>query len=87
MLEVNEEVLEIADVYWRQRLMPRLPVRDALHLAVASHYRMDIVLTWNCRHLANAHKAWHLMRVNQLLKLPAPLWVTPLQLQLPEDGR
>jgi len=40
-LEVNEDVLEIAEVYWTHRLMPRLPVRDALHWVVASPYHMD----------------------------------------------
>src|ERR1017187_4370786 len=43
LLEINEEVLEIAQVYWKHKLMPLLPVRDALHLAAASYYHMDFV--------------------------------------------
>jgi predicted nucleic acid-binding protein len=86
LLEVNDEILEIAEVYWKHKLMPRLPVRDALHLAVASFYHMEFVLTWNCLHLANANKMKHLLRLNQLLDLPAPLLVTPAQLQLPEES-
>jgi len=84
LLEVNDEILEIAEVYWEHKLMPKLPVRDALHLAVASFYQMDFVLTWNCLHLANVNKMRHLLRVNQLLNLPSPQLVTPAQLQLPE---
>lgn len=28
--------------------------RDALHIATAAIHRMDYLLTWNCRHIANA---------------------------------
>ncbi len=84
MLDVSDEILEVAQVYWKHKLMPRLPVRDAFHLAVASFYHMDFLLTWNCIHLANVNKMKHLMRINQLLNLPSPQLVTPAQLRLPE---
>ena len=84
-LEVTQDVLEIAEVYWNHRLMPRLPVRDAFHLAVTSFYRIDVLLTWNCRHLANANKFPQLMRLNQSLGLSVPQLVTPLQLPARED--
>jgi predicted nucleic acid-binding protein len=84
-LEVTREVLEIAEVYWEHKLMPRLPVRDALHLAIASYYQVQVLLTWNCRHLANVNKTQHLTRVNRLLNLPVPQLVTPVQLQRPEE--
>ncbi len=87
LLEITEAILEIADVYWQHQLMPRLPVRDAFHLAVASFYRMDFLLTWNCHHLANANKMKHLLRVNQLLNLPAPQLVTPPQLPIPKEDQ
>src|SRR4051812_20408521 len=32
LLEADDEILEIAEVYWKHKLMPRLPVRDGLHL-------------------------------------------------------
>ena len=65
--------------------MPRLPVRDAFHLAVTSFYRIDVLLTWNCRRLANANKFPQLMRLNQSLGLSVPQLVTPLQLPAWED--
>lgn len=85
VLEISGDVVEIADVYQMRGLMPRSPVRDALHLAIASLYRMDYLLTWNCRHLANANKVRHLELVNQRLGLPVPLLVTPAMLQ-PWEG-
>ena len=40
----------------------------------------DILLTWNCLHLANANKFGHIKRVNALLGLKIPILATPNQL-------
>jgi predicted nucleic acid-binding protein len=80
MLEVTAEVLEIVEVYIAHKLMPQDRSGDALHLALASHYGCDILLTWNCVHLANANEFPHIQRVNALLGLPVPVLATPLQL-------
>ena len=84
-LALNEEIERIAAVYQVRRLMPREPVRDALHVAIASFYRMDFLLTWNCRHLANANKSRHLRELNLEMGLSIPELVTPHQLQPWED--
>ncbi|MDP5338855.1 MAG: DNA-binding protein, partial [Nodularia sp. (in: cyanobacteria)] len=60
--------------------MPKDPVGDALHLALASHHKCNFLLTWNCRHLANANKFSHIKRVNVMLGLYVPMLVTPLEL-------
>ncbi|MCP4350115.1 MAG: type II toxin-antitoxin system VapC family toxin [Desulfobacterales bacterium] len=31
-----------------------MPIRDAAHIAIASANDIDYLLTWNCKHLANA---------------------------------
>jgi predicted nucleic acid-binding protein len=78
LLEINDAVERIVSVYVERRVMPSDPGGDALHLAVASYYRMDVLLTWNCRHLANPHKMGHIAAVNRELGLPTPLLTTPL---------
>ena len=60
--------------------MPKDPLGDALHLALASHHKCDFLFTWNCLHLANANKFGHIRRVNTLLGLHLPTLVTPLEL-------
>jgi predicted nucleic acid-binding protein len=80
LLAVEEAVFEIVEAYIRHRLMPADPVGDALHLAVASFHRCDFLLTWNCRHLANANKFGHIRRINTMLGLYVPSLVTPLEL-------
>ena len=45
--------------------MPRVLKGDALHLAYASFYKIDFLLTWNCNHLANANKRQHTVFVKE----------------------
>ena len=40
-------IVEIAQVYLNNYLIPQTLTGDALHLAYASYYRMDFLLTWN----------------------------------------
>jgi predicted nucleic acid-binding protein len=80
LLAVEPPITEIVDAYIGRFVMPRDPGGDALHLALASYHKCDFLLTWNCRHLANANKFRHIRRVNTLLGLFIPSLVTPLEL-------
>ena len=87
-LEAVAEIEDIVAVYIRHHLMPRGDRGDAAHLAIASYYAVDFLLTWNCRHLANANKARHLAEINNRLGLFVPILTTPESLFLEEanDG-
>ncbi|MFL5384980.1 MAG: type II toxin-antitoxin system VapC family toxin [Longimicrobiaceae bacterium] len=80
LLPLEPAVEEIVRTYITRKLMPANPGGDALHLALASYYKCDFLVTWNCRHLANANKFGHIRRVNTLLGLFVPMLVTPLEL-------
>ncbi len=80
LLAVTPEIIEIAEVYIDRFVMPRYDPADAFHLALASYNHCDILLTWNCNHLANYRKFDHIRRVNALLGLSAPSLLTPLAL-------
>lgn len=80
LLEINRSIQEIVDVYISNYLMPKDHLGDALHLAIASHHKMDFLLTWNCNHLANANKRSHIRRINERLKIFTPELVTPYEL-------
>ncbi|TGN99924.1 hypothetical protein PN36_31795 [Candidatus Thiomargarita nelsonii] len=80
LLSPNQQITKIAQVYLDNYLMPRVLKGDALHLAYASFYKMDFLLTWNCNHLANANKKQHISIINTRLKLFTPEIVTPSQL-------
>lgn len=80
LLPTLPAVFEIVATYIRHFLMPADPAGDALHLALASYYDCDFLLTWNCSHLANANKFPHIRRINGMLGLCVPSLVTPLEL-------
>jgi predicted nucleic acid-binding protein len=86
LVPVELRILETVQVYIERMVMPRDPAGDALHLALASYHRCDFLLTWNCKHLANASKFGHIRQVNTLLGLYVPNIVTPLEL-LEEENR
>lgn len=88
LVPVVPAVTDIVAAYLAHRLMPGDPAGDALHVALASYHKCDFLVTWNCRHLANANKFAHLRRVNTLLGLFVPALVTPLELLGgPDDGK
>ena len=80
LLPIESAIAEIVQGYIRHKLMPADPAGDALHLALASYHKCDFLVTWNCRHLANANKFGHIRRVNTMLGLFVPALVTPLEL-------
>ncbi len=86
VLAADLPVIEIVQTYIAHRVMPGDPAGDALHLALASFHRCDFLVTWNCKHLANANKFGHIRRVNALLGLFTPALVTPLELLGVDDN-
>lgn len=80
LIDIELEIAEIVQTYIQNQVMPNDPLGDALHLALASYHKCDFLLTWNCRHLANANKFGHIRRVNVMLGLYVPLLITPLEL-------
>jgi predicted nucleic acid-binding protein len=53
-LRVNAAAETLAEELVARGLLPAGAGMDALHLALATVYRADYLLTWNCKHLANA---------------------------------
>lgn len=86
MLSIVSEVMDIVEVYISRKLMPNDPKGDALHLALASYHKCDVLVSWNCRHIVNYNKFDHLKKVNTLLGLNTPALVTPLELLKGENN-
>lgn len=84
VLENTPEIRGIVKVYLENKLMPADDTGDSAHLAIASYYSVDFLLTWNCIHLANANKAEHIHQINMRLGLFTPDVVTPEQLYMEE---
>ncbi|MDY7035781.1 MAG: hypothetical protein SV375_06425 [Thermodesulfobacteriota bacterium] len=80
LLDISMEIHDIVETYIRRKRMPADTTGDALHLAVTSFHGCNFLLTWNCKHLANANKFIHIRRLNTLLGLYVPALITPVEL-------
>ena len=60
-------------------LPPKAQV-DALHIATVAHHRIQYLLTWNCRHIANAKILPRIQGVLKDLGIPIPIICTPEEL-------
>jgi len=83
LLPYTDEVAEIVETYHHHKVMPAEASADADHLALATFHRCDMLVTWNCQHIANANKVPHIRRINALLGYETPQLVTPLELLSP----
>ena len=78
ILETRAEVQPVASLLVDEKVMPGPAISgDALHVAFAIVHRIDYILTWNIRHLANPNKRVHLGAVCLKLGVPTPQLVTP----------
>jgi len=51
VLELNEEIYRLAGLYREQILINE--INDTVHIATASYYRADAIVSWNFRHIVN----------------------------------
>jgi len=51
--QTNLDIEQAADAYIQNGIIPPNKREDAFHLAFASYYEFDILLSWNFKHLAN----------------------------------
>lgn len=54
LLDVTDEVVRLADALLARVPLPENAQVDALHVAVATVNGVEYLLTWNCKHMANA---------------------------------
>lgn len=54
VLEMTAEARELAKKLVQAGALPAKAAADALHIAIAATKSIPFLLTWNCRHLANA---------------------------------
>ena len=65
-LEPSEESEELADAYLEAGIIPLKKRDDARHVAIATVAGLEIVVSWNHRHLANERKSDLYNAVNRL---------------------
>jgi hypothetical protein len=80
VLRVNEAAENLTLEILASGLLPAAADRDAAHIALATIYEMDLLLSWNCRHIANAAIQARLRRLVEKSGLALPVLCTPDEL-------
>lgn len=80
LLEVTESVDELASEFMTKSNLPPKASDDAIHIAVATIHGLDYLLTWNCKHIANAHIQKKLREICLNLGYTLPTICTPYEL-------
>jgi predicted nucleic acid-binding protein len=79
-LAATDDALALATLIVTKTGIPPKAAEDAMHIAVAATHGIDYLITWNCKHIANAHV---IRRVGLLLAeqdLNCPVICTPQEL-------
>ena len=79
-LRVTIEARDLANVIIEKSLLPQKARIDALHIAIATVHGADYLLTWNCRHIANATLRNRLTEICSQAGYEIPVICTPLEL-------
>ncbi len=76
-LEIVDEVAILAEGYISRGIFHRRFLADAVHVALASFYKVDYLVTWNFGHLANVRKQARIRLFNTAAGFFSPVVVTP----------
>ncbi|MBF2049057.1 MAG: type II toxin-antitoxin system VapC family toxin [Leptolyngbya sp. IPPAS B-1204] len=80
LLDLNQSVLELAERFLEHSNLPAKADVDAVHIAVATVHSMDYLLTWNCKHIANAQIQRKLAEISLNFGYELPILCTPYEL-------
>jgi hypothetical protein len=80
VLAVDDSARKLARAILAERLLPPVASSDAIHAVVAAQNGVNILLTWNCRHLANPHLLAKLRAFMAAHGLVLPEVCTPIEI-------
>ena len=76
----NDEIIELATLYIKNKAVNENYFDDALHIAIATFYNVDILVSWNFKHIVNINKIHQFNSINisnnfSILEIRSPLEV------------
>lgn len=80
LIELTEQSRQFAHHLIRLNLVPQKALADALHIAIAATTSMDYLLTWNCKHIANAVTRPRIENLCREMNMIPPVICTPEEL-------
>lgn len=69
ILAINDDIDHLAEAYRAQILSKK--INDTLHIATASYYALDAIVSWNFRHIVNLKTMKVIHQINQEQNAPS----------------
>jgi len=79
-LRSNEAIVDLTEYLIIRGPFPGKAKADAAHIAIATVYACEYLLTWNCRHIANAELQRRVRRITEGYGYFLPVMCTPEEL-------
>lgn len=83
LLDATEEAAELAEQLLASGAIPAKAAEDAGHIAIAVTNGVEYLVTWNCRHIANATMRSHIERICRNAGYEPTIICTPDELMEP----
>jgi len=76
-LQSSEEIEALARIYIKEGVIPQKYYNDALHIAIATKYKMDAILSCNLTHIVKLRTKWQVREINKRLNEKDVIICTP----------
>ncbi|KYC38316.1 DNA-binding protein [Scytonema hofmannii PCC 7110] len=80
LVELNQAVKNLSAQFLARSNLPPNASDDAVHIAAATVHGLDYLLTWNCKHIANAQIQRKLAAISLDFGYELPIICTPYEL-------
>ena len=80
VLHMTDRALDLSMRLIAEAAFPETAKEDAVHIALAAAHGRDYLLTWNCKHIANATKRPLIERICESADCAPPIICTPEEL-------
>ena len=79
LVEITKDTVQLADSYISDKVVGKASRNDCLHIAIATVNRVDVLVSWNFKHIVNIYRIRGYNSVN------IRLGYSPLEIRSPKD--
>jgi len=80
VLKLSDDAEKLAGILFKSLQLPKKAVEDAFHIAISITSGMNYLLTWNCKHIANARMLHSVEQIANENGYQCPIICTPQEL-------
>ncbi len=70
-IEINDDILALATKYVAEKVVGETSFDDCIHIATATFYRADILVSWNFKHILNVYRIRGYNAINLRMNYPS----------------